>query len=112
MRFLKQESVSRLFEDEFVIDFYHSISTMNKSTAEQQYLSRLNIFKIFLDKEFKGLTIYSLVNKIKEGSADSYNILSKYCSYLRNSSNISTITIKHPILSHCMPNYQLRLAKH
>jgi hypothetical protein len=77
MPFLKQESVSRLLEDEFVIDFYCSISTMNKSTAEQQYLSRLSIFNIFLDKEFNDLTIYSLVNKIKEGSADSYNILSK-----------------------------------
>ena len=66
MPFLKQESVSRLLEDEFVKDFHCSISTMNKSTAEQ-YLSRLNIFNIFLDKEFNGLTIYGLVNKIKEG---------------------------------------------
>ncbi len=49
---------------------------MNKSTADQ-YLSRLNIFNIFLDKEFNGLTIYSLVNKIKEGSIDPYNILSQ-----------------------------------
>jgi hypothetical protein len=56
--------------------------------------------------------MYSLVNKIKEEFADSYNSLSKYCSYLRNSSNISTITIKHPILSDCIPNYQLRLTKH
>jgi hypothetical protein len=85
---------------------------MDKSTAEQQYLSWLNIFNIFLGKKPNDLTIYSLVNKIKEGSVDSYNSLRKYCGHLRNSSNISTITIKHPILSHCMPNYQLRLAKH
>jgi hypothetical protein len=111
MPFLKQESVSRLLEDEFVIDFYCSISTTKKSTAEQQYLSRLNIFNIFLNKKLNNLTMYSLVNKIKEEFADSYNSLSKYCSYLRNSSNISNITIKHPILSH-WPNYQLRLAKH
>ena len=83
MPFLKEESVSRLLEDEFVKDFYSSISTMNKSTAEQ-YLSRLNIFNIFVDKEFDGLTINSLVNKIKEGSTDPYNILSRYCGYLRN----------------------------
>ena len=98
MPFLKQESVSRLLEDEFVKDFYCSISTMNKSTAEQ-YLSRLNIFNIFVDKEFNGLTIYSLVNKIKEGSADPYNILSRYCSYLRNGNNISTITIKQRVVT-------------
>jgi hypothetical protein len=54
MPFLKQESVSRLLEDEFVKDFYCSMSTTKKSTAEQQYLSRLNIFNIFVDKELNG----------------------------------------------------------
>jgi hypothetical protein len=39
MPFLKQESVSRLLEYEFVKGFYYNISTMDKSTAEQQYLS-------------------------------------------------------------------------
>ena len=52
-----------------------------------------------MDKEFNDLTIYNLVNKIKEGSVDPYSILSKYCSHLRNSSNISTITIKQWVVT-------------
>ena len=71
---------------------------MNKPTAEQ-YLSRLNIFNIFLDKEFNGLTIYSIVNKIKEGAINYYNILSQYCRYLKNGNNISTITIKQRVVT-------------
>ena len=71
---------------------------MNKSTSEQ-YLSRLNIFNNFLTKELNVLTINDLVNKIKEGSADPYIVLSRYCSYLRNSNNISTITIKQRVVT-------------
>ena len=96
--FLKEESIGCLLEDEFVKDFYSIVSTMNKSTSEQ-YLSILNIFNIFLNKELNGLTINGLVNKIKEGSADPYNILSRYCSYLESSSNISTITIKQRVIT-------------
>ena len=96
--FLKEESVSRILEDQIVKDFISTITTMNKSTAEQ-YLSRLNIFSIFLQKEFNGLTINDLVNKIKEGSIDPYNILSRYCGYLKSSNNISTITIKQRVVT-------------
>ncbi len=55
--FLKDANVSRLLEDKSLVkEFYYSVSTMNKSTAEQ-YLSRLNIFSVFLHKEIDGLTI-------------------------------------------------------
>jgi integrase len=70
---------------------------MNKSTAGQ-YLSRLNIFNVFLYKEFDGLTIDGLINKIKEKTIDPYNILSRYSAYLR-SCNISTITIKQRVVT-------------
>src|SRR4051794_16555544 len=71
---------------------------MNKSTSEQ-YLSILNIINNFLDKELNGLAINGLVNKIKEGTTDPYNILSKYCSCLVSSGNISTITIKQRVIT-------------
>jgi hypothetical protein len=71
---------------------------MNKSTSEQ-YLSRLNIFNIFINKELNVLTINDLVHKIKEGSTDPYNILSRYCSYLKNNNNTSSITIKQRIIT-------------
>ena len=70
---------------------------MNQSTADQ-YLCRLNIFNNFLNKEFDGLTINCLVNRIKDESIDPFNALSRYCGYLRNS-NISTITIKQRVVS-------------
>ena len=81
----------------FVRDFYSSVSTMNKSTAGQ-YLNRLSIFSVFLNKEFNGLTIDSLVNKIKEKTADPYSVLSRYSAYLRNC-NLSTITIKQRVVT-------------
>jgi integrase len=70
---------------------------MNKSTA-WQYLNRLSVFSVFLNKEFDGLTIDSLVNKIKEKIADPYSILGAYSAYLRNC-NLSTITIKQRVVT-------------
>ncbi len=70
---------------------------MNKATAGQ-YLNRLSIFSVFLNKELDGLTIDSLVNKIKEKTADPYSILGAYSAYLRNC-NLSTITIKQRVVT-------------
>src|SRR6478735_1249819 len=96
--FLKNESVGRILKESIVKDFHANITSMNKSTAEQ-YLSRLNIFGIFLRKEFNDMTINDLVNKIKDGSVDPYNILSRYCGYLKSGDNISTITIKQRVVT-------------
>ena len=70
---------------------------MNKATAGQ-YLNRLGVFSSFLNKEFDGLTIDSLVNKIKEKIVDRYGVLSAYSAYLRNC-NLSTITIKQRVVT-------------
>ena len=88
--FLKNESVGRILKESIVKDFHANITSMNKSTAEQ-YLSRLNIFGIFLRKEFNDLTINDLVNKIKEGSIDPYSVLRRYCGYLKSGDNISLL---------------------
>jgi hypothetical protein len=96
--FLKDENIGCLLKEDLVKVFYSIVSAMSKSTSEQ-YLSILNIFNNFLNKELNGLAINGLVNKFKEGSADPYNILSKYCSYLVNSGNISTITIKQRVIT-------------
>jgi hypothetical protein len=96
--FLKDENISCLLKEDLVKDFHSIVSTMNKSTSEQ-YLSILNIINNFLDKELNGLAINGLVNKFKEGSADPYNILSRYCSYLVNSGNISAITSKQRVIT-------------
>lgn len=98
MPFLKDENIGCSLKEDLVKVSYSIVSAMSKSTSEQ-YLSILNIFNNFLNKELNGLAINGLVNKFKEGSADPYNILSKYCSYLVNSGNISTITIKQRVIT-------------
>jgi integrase len=80
-----------------VKEFYLSISAMSQSTAGQ-YLNRLVIFSGFLNKEFDGLTIDSLVNKIKEGTLDHYSVLSKYSAYLKSCNN-ATSTIKGRVVT-------------
>jgi integrase len=71
---------------------------MSKSTA-YEYQTRLNIFKAFISKEFHdSLTIDILINKIKEGIYDPYDILSAYSSFLRNS-GISTLTLKQRVIT-------------
>jgi len=95
---LKDENKSRLLKEDLVIDYYSTISAMNKSTADQ-YISRLNIFSNFLNSELNIFTINNLINKIKDESIDPYSVLSRYCSYLRNSNNISTITIKQRVVT-------------
>jgi len=42
---------------------------MNKSTAEE-YLNRLKIFNAFLIKEYDGITIETLLEKIKDGTIE------------------------------------------
>jgi integrase len=69
---------------------------MNKATTGQ-YLNRLSNFGVFLNNEFDGLTIDSLVNKIKEKTADPYSVLSRYSAYLRDC-NLSTIIIKQRVV--------------
>jgi integrase len=97
--FAKEESVSRLLEDQTVKDFISTITSMNKSTAVQ-YVSRLNIFNNFLNIELNIFTMDNLINKIKEGSIDPYSILSRFCAFLKNSNNnLSTITIKQRVVT-------------
>ena len=55
---------------------------MSKSTAVQ-YLNRLSVFSVFLNKEFDGLKIDSLVDKIKEKTADPYRVWSPFTHTLR-----------------------------
>ena len=57
-----------------VSKYIRNVSTMNISTANE-YLARFNNFKIFIAKEYGGLTVDGLVARIKEGSLDPYDVL-------------------------------------
>ena len=46
--------------------------------------------------EYK-ITLDDLIKTIKEGLLDSYDVLSRYISYLRISNNISTLTLKQRV---------------
>jgi hypothetical protein len=70
---------------------------MNKSSVEE-YLYRLKIFNAFLYKEYKGIDIETILQKIKDGTLDTYNILSGYTSKQKNC-NISATTIKQRVVT-------------
>src|SRR5215212_132490 len=70
---------------------------MSKSSADE-YLYRLKIFNAFLNKEYDCITIENLLEKIKDGTIDNYNILSRYGSDQKNC-NISSTTIKQRVVS-------------
>ncbi|MGE5662588.1 MAG: tyrosine-type recombinase/integrase [Ignavibacteriales bacterium] len=70
---------------------------MNVSTA-QEYKLRLNSFKTFVQNTY-GISIERLIEQIKQGSKDVYNILSQYGGYLKTSNNISNLTLKQRIVT-------------
>jgi len=81
-----------------VTSYIRTVSTMNKSTA-YQYFSRLNDFADFIRKEYENrLSLDSLLNRIKQGNQNPYDLLNGYAVYLRDS-NISTLTLKQRIVT-------------
>ena len=70
---------------------------MSKSTAKEYYI-RLNSFENFLLKDLKKGTDH-IIEDIKHGSLDVYDILSGYSVYLQNNSDISAITLKQRIIT-------------
>jgi len=69
---------------------------MNESTA-YQYLSRLNVFKEFIENKYN-LGIDTLLIKIKDGNQDTYDLLNDYAAYLKNC-NINALTLKQRIVT-------------
>ena len=76
---------------------FENTNIMNKSTSEE-YLNRLRVFREFLHKEYDGITIDTLLKKIKDGIIDTYTILSKFSANQKNC-NISAITIKQRVVT-------------
>src|SRR6478609_197326 len=97
MPFAKNTDTIELLNLPSVRNYFENTNIMHKSTAEE-YLSRLKIFDEFLNKEYNGITIESLLEHIKDGTIDVYEILSKYGSYQKNC-NISPTTIKQRVVT-------------
>src|SRR6478752_7462544 len=97
MPFAKNADTRGLLNLPSVRNYFENTNIMNKSTAEE-YLNRLRIFNEFLYKEYDGITIENLLEKIKEGTIDTYNILSRYSADQKNC-NISSTTIKQRVVT-------------
>jgi integrase len=83
-----------------MIDRYiKSIRIMSKATS-REYLTRLNSFNAFIENEFGGsFSVNDIVVKIKQDELDAYNVLSKFSGYLQSSYNITTLTLKHRVVT-------------
>ena len=97
MPFAKNVDTIELLNLPSVRNYIDNTNIMNKSTAEE-YLYRLGIFNEFLNKEYDCITIETLLEKIKDGTIDVYNILSRYGADQKNC-NISSTTIKQRVVT-------------
>src|SRR6478672_11179642 len=97
MPFAKNADTIELLNLPSVKNYYENTNVMSKSSADE-YIYRLKIFNEFLNKEHNGITIETLLEKIKDGTLDVYNILSRYGSDQKNC-NISATTIKQRVVT-------------
>ena len=97
MPFEKIANTIELLNLPSVRNYFENTNVMSKSTVEE-YLNRLRIFNSYLNKEYGGMTIEHLLEKIKNGTIDTYILLSKF-SADQKSSNISSNTIKQRVVT-------------
>jgi hypothetical protein len=77
MPFAKNANTIELLNLPLVRNYFENTNITNKSTAEE-HINRLKIFNAFLYKEYDGIDIETILEKIKDGIIDTYSILSKY----------------------------------
>jgi len=97
IRQISQPSYTLSNRSKTISKYLRSIRTMSKSTAKEYY-TRLNSFENFLLRDLKKDTDH-IIEDIKVGSDDVYDILSGYSVYLQNNSDISVITLKQRIIT-------------
>ena len=91
-----QGSKGRSSDNDAISRYIRIVKNMNKSTA-YAYLRRLTSFKNFMSTAFD-LHIDKLLEEIKCGNLDVFEILNEYSSHLSNT-NISSITIKQRVVT-------------
>jgi integrase len=70
---------------------------MGTSTA-REYNLRLNSFKAFVENTYN-ISVDTLIEQIKRGSKDVYDILSRYGGYQKTNNNISNLTLKQRVVT-------------
>ena len=85
-------------DSQLISKFIKSVSVRNKNTAKQ-YQSRLLFFERFVLKEFdnKKSNVDKLIQQLKNGELDPYDILNDYCLFIQNNYNVSSITFRDKI---------------
>lgn len=82
-----------------LLQYIKSVSVMNKQTANEYY-DRLVKFERFLKSQYgDNINLDKLVEGLKEGKFDIYEILGNYCIYLQESNTIHTTTLKQRVVT-------------
>ena len=95
-----QEQRQQTIENEIsslMIKFIDSVSIRNKNTAKQYHV-RLLIFAKFVQEKYK-MTIDNLIQQLKNGGYDPYDVLNDYCMFLQNNYNLSSLTFRDRIIT-------------
>src|SRR5215204_4149536 len=82
---------------ESLTKFINGVSIRNENTAKQ-YSSRLMVFEKFINKKYE-ITIDKLIQLLKDGKFDPYDILNNFCIFLHSNCNIGSITFRDKIIT-------------
>ena len=94
---ISEQSKFLRIDSESLTKFIKSVSIRNKNTAKQYY-SRLLFFERFTQEQCK-INVDNLIQKLKNGDYDPYDILNNFCLFLQNNYNLSSITFRDKIVT-------------
>jgi integrase len=77
--------------------YISDVNLMSASTAHE-YKYRLDSLRVFIENTYD-ISIDTLIDQIKQGSKDVYNILRQYGGYLKTKNNISNVTLKQRVVT-------------
>ena len=77
--------------------YISNVNMMGASTA-REYKFRLDSLRFFIENTYD-ISIDTLIDQIKRGSKDVYDILSQYGAYLKTNNNISNLTLKQRVVT-------------
>jgi len=77
--------------------YIKTVKAMNKATAKA-YNFRLGYFDSFVCNEYR-ITLDDMVQQIKKGTQDPYDVLNDYICYIQENTHVSPITLKQWIVT-------------
>jgi integrase len=77
--------------------YIKTVKAMNKATAKT-YNFRLGYFDSFVSNDYR-ITLDNMIEQIKKGSQDPYDILNDYICYLQQNSRVSPLTLKQWVVT-------------